>query len=83
MAVAAALSIASLTRVALNATIPRPMPGNRYRLLTSEMGWVLDPMVTGANGLPVPTRACPSVQVRRSAGEAHLAALQEGARRRE
>src|SRR5208283_5794449 len=72
---AAAMTIASVTRLALEATIPSASPGNMYELLVWSMRTFFPQIVTGSNGLPVPISARPSVQSNKSWGVASQRAV--------
>src|SRR3954451_11612979 len=67
---AAAAIMATLIRCARATVTPSPSPGNTSALLAWAMRYVRPPWTTGGNGLPVATRARPSVQRIRSAGSA-------------
>src|SRR6185437_3107316 len=71
-AVAAAVIIASVTRVARTAVTARPIPGKMYTLLHWATGILASPTFIGGNGEPVATSARPSVQSARSCGLASL-----------
>ena len=70
---AAAAIMASLTRLARDTATPSPRPGKTSALLAWAMTYRWPSWSTGGNGLPVATRARPSVQRSRSSGSAsHL-----------
>ena len=71
-AVAAAVIIASVTRVARTAVTASPTPGKMYTLLHWATGMCCPFTFIGGNGEPVATSARPPVQSARSCGRASL-----------
>ncbi len=71
-AVAAAVIIASVIRVARTAMTPSPRPGKTYTLLHWATGMLRPFTVIGGNGEPAATSARPPVQSARSCGRASL-----------
>lgn len=62
--------MSGVTALARQNIAPRPTPGKTATLLACENRYVRPPYSHGAKGLPVATKARPSLQANRSAGTA-------------
>jgi hypothetical protein len=71
-ALAAASSIAGVTRDAPDTIVPRPRPGYSSALLACPMVNVVPPYSTGGTGMPTATNALPLDQAITSAGIASI-----------